>query len=112
MTVQELTTACNLTVFHLPHPERAVNGGYCGDLLSWVMGRAEADNAWLTIMSHLNVAAVASLTDVSCVILTEGVKPDAALLEKADLQELNLLGTSDTTFACAARLHTLLESRP
>ena len=40
MTVQQLTEQLSLTVFHLDDPDRAVTGGYCGDLLSWVMGRA------------------------------------------------------------------------
>ena len=48
MTVQQLTEQLSLTVFHLDDPDRAVTGGYCGDLLSWVMGRAPADGAWLT----------------------------------------------------------------
>jgi predicted HAD superfamily phosphohydrolase YqeG len=68
-----------------------VTGGYSGDLLSWVMGRAQAGDAWVTIMSNVNVAAVAALTDVACVILAEGVKPDAALLDRAVREELPLL---------------------
>ena len=42
--------------------------GYAGDLLSWVMSHATAGDAWVTIMSNINVAAVASLTEVACVI--------------------------------------------
>ena len=61
MTVQQLTDALSLTIFSLEEPDRPVTGGYCGDLLSWVMGRAPADGAWLTIMSNVNVAAVAAL---------------------------------------------------
>ena len=52
MTVQELISALELKVFHLAQPERLVTGGYVGDLLSWVMGRAGQDSAWLTIMSN------------------------------------------------------------
>lgn len=89
-------------------PDRAVTGGYCGDLLSWVMGRAPADGAWLTIMSNLNVAAVASLTDVSCVVLTEGVRPDASLLQKAQAQGINLLGSAASTYECALALSQAL----
>ena len=74
MTVQDLIPAMGLTVFHLAQPERSISGGYVGDLLSWVMGRAGQDCAWLTIMSNQNVAAVALMADVSCVILTEGVQ--------------------------------------
>lgn len=108
MTIRQLTEELGLTVFALDDPDREVAGGYCGDLLSWVMGRAVAGGAWLTIMSNVNVAAVAALADVACVILTEGVRPDPALLAKARAQGVNLLGTDLPTYACAGRLHTLI----
>lgn len=106
--IKTLITALSLREFHLADDSRAVIGGYCGDLLSWVMGRAPMDGAWMTIMSNVNVAAVAALTDVSCVILTEGVTPDAPLLQKASAQGINLLGTDRSTYDCAAALATLL----
>ena len=63
MTVQDLATQLNLTPFHLEDGSRQVTGGgYCGDLLSWVMGKAPADGVWLTIMSNVNVAAVSGLS--------------------------------------------------
>ena len=108
MTVQQLADALKLTVFHMDDPERTVERGYCGDLLSWVMGRAPADGAWLTIMSNVNVAAVAALADVACVILTEGVAPDGALLNKAGLQGVNLLGTELGAYECAVKLSGLI----
>ena len=104
MTVQELTGALTLNTFHLADSDRPVTGAYCGDLLTWVMANAPMDGAWLTIMSNVNVAAVASLTDVSCVILTEGVRPDEPLLKKAQLQGVTLLGTPLSTYECALRL--------
>lgn len=109
MTVQELTNALTLNIFHLAEPDRAVTGGYCGDLLSWVMGNAPADGAWMTIMSNVNVAAVAALTDAACVILTEDVKPDGPLLARAQTQGINLLGTHLSTYECALRLGALLK---
>ena len=58
MTVKELAAKLNLT--YLCNEDVAdvkeINGCYCGDLLSWVMGRAQADNAWITIMSNINIA--------------------------------------------------------
>lgn len=109
MCVQELIRSLGLTVFHLAQPDRPIAGAYCGDLLSWVMAHAPADGAWLTIMSNVNVAAVAALTDVSCVILTERVRPDAPLLERARTQGINLLGTDLSTYACALRLGELTQ---
>lgn len=108
MTVQDLIDAIPLTVFHLDDPDRPVTGGgYCGDLLSWVMGRAPADGVWITIMSNVNVAAVAALTDVACVVLAEGVVPDAPLLDKAKAQGITLLGTGLSTYDCAVKLGAL-----
>ena len=107
MTVQHLIDALSLTVFHLDDPTRPVAGGYCGDLLSWVMGRAPADGAWLTIMSNVNVAAVAALADTACVILAEGVVPDPPLLDKAKAQGITLLGTGLSVYDCAVRLGAL-----
>lgn len=109
MTVQGLIDAIPLSVFHLDDPDRPVEGGYCGDLLSWVMGRAPAGGAWLTIMSNVNVAAVAALADVSCVVLAEGVIPDPPLLDKARAQGITLLGTDLSVFDCAVRLGGLIE---
>ena len=107
MTVQQLIDALSLTVFNLDDPDRPVTGGYCGDLLSWVMGRAPADGAWLTIMSNVNVAAVAALCDVSCVVLAEGVVPDAPLQSRAEMQGINLLGTQLSVYDCAVKLGAL-----
>ena len=108
MTVRELTQALSLTEFHPPAPEAGVTGGYAGDLLSWVMGRAQPDCAWLTIMSSVNVCAVAVLADVACVVLTEGVVPDSDLLSRAKTQGVILLGTQHSTFDTAAALKALL----
>ena len=108
MTVEKLTEEMHLSVFCLSAPKALISGAYCGDLLSWVMGRAEENNAWLTIMSNQNVAAVAVMTDLSCIILTEGVTPDPALLDRCEKEGLNILGTQLPTFEAAARLSEIL----
>ncbi len=91
MTVAELADACGFRAAVLPDPGRNVEGCYIGDLLSWVMGRARADCAWITIMSNVNVIAVASLADVACVILSEGVTLDENVLKTAQEKGINVL---------------------
>ena len=108
MNVRELAHVMALTEFIMPEPDREVSGGYVGDLLSWVMGRAQTGNVWLTIMSNQNVAAVALMTDAACVVLTEGVSPDSDLLRRAQEKGVNLLGTELDTFAAAHRLAGML----
>ena len=108
MNVRELAHVMALTEFIMPEPGREVNGGYVGDLLSWVMGRAQTGNAGITIMSNQNVAAVALMTEVACVILAEGVVPDETLRQRAEQQSVNILGTKMSAFDAAAALKQLL----
>ena len=107
MTVSELQAALSLTPVSLPEGDREVEGVYIGDLLSWVMGRAQSDNAWLTIMSNLNIVAVATLADVACIILCEGVTPDGAVAETAESKGVNILTTGMTAYEVAKNLAEL-----
>ncbi len=104
MTVNELIQSLSLTPLTLPDGDREVEGVYIGDLLSWVMGRAQSGNAWVTIMSNLNIVAVATLADVSCIILAEGVTPDEQVMETAKAKEVNILSTDKTAYETAAAL--------
>ena len=110
MTVAELAEALELEILSGSQEalSRPVEGGYCGDLLSWVMGRAPSGGAWFTIMSNVNVAAVAQLADAACVILAEGVAPDEPLLERAKMENLALLSGGSAAFDMAGRLYALL----
>jgi len=104
MTVNELCASCGFEEICVPNGEHNVSGAYIGDLLSWVMGRANEDNAWITIMNNINVIAVASLSDVACVILAEGVNLDDALKETAMQKEINVLSSKLPAFETAQLL--------
>ncbi len=104
MTAIELSEIQGFKAAVLPSPERNINGVYIGDLLSWVMGRANADNAWITIMSNSNIVAVASLTDVSCVILAEGVTLADDILRLSEDKGINVIYSSMTAYQIANTL--------
>ena len=104
MTVMDLQKALSLTPLALPEGDREVEGVYIGDLLSWVMGRAQSGNVWLTIMSNLNIAAVATLSDVSCILLCEGVSLEESVKNTAEAKGINVLATDMTAFEAAKRL--------
>ena len=108
MTVKELATRFDYRALCLPDETREVEGGYAGDLLSWVMGRLNAGSAWVTIMSNVNVVAVATLADPSCIILAEGVLPDETVLERAEQQGINILATAKDTFSVCSEIASVL----
>ena len=68
MTVRQFSEKLDLEILALPDPERPVTGGYAGDLLSWVMSRAQSGDFWVTIMTNVNVVAVAALAELLSLI--------------------------------------------
>jgi predicted transcriptional regulator len=110
MTVQAFSDALSLkplageTGF-----SREIIGGYAGDLLSWVMGRAQADCAWITVMGNVNAIAVAKLADISCIILCEGAHLDADAKERADANNIPVLASELPAFPLAVRIAELLK---
>jgi hypothetical protein len=108
MTVQELSERLGLKPVCVSEPDREIEGGYTGDLLSWVMGNAQAGDVWITIMSNNNVVAVAVLVDVACVVLTEGVTLDPGVLELAEKKGVNIYSTEESSFFIGAKVAALL----
>lgn len=64
--------------FKCLNPQVGIDGviksGYVGDLLSWVMANAGNGCAWVTIQTHVNIIAVATLLEMTCVIIPEGAE--------------------------------------
>lgn len=108
MRVKELSASELFNVVTLPDSEREIDGVYIGDLLSWVMGRAQSGNAWITIMSNINILAVASLSDTSCIILAEGVTVDEEVKKTALEKEINILSTDMDIFSTAVYLNEII----
>ena len=105
MTVAEVASALGLDVLTGESAlGREVTGGYASDLLSCAMAGARAGDAWVTLQAHQNVVAVATLADVACVIVTEGARPDAAMVGRAEREGVVLLATKMDSFATIARL--------
>ncbi len=108
MTVKDLLQSEKFSVVSLPDDSREICDVYIGDLLSWVMGRAKSGDAWITIMSNVNILAVASLADTSCVILAEGVTLDDSVKQTAMDKEINILTTDMNIYQTAIYLNSLL----
>ena len=109
MTIKTLIEQLSLEEITVADYDREVTGGYAGDLLSWVMGRAEDGDAWVTIMTNINVIAVATLADVACVVLAENVPVEADVVNAATAKGVTLLRSADATFTLCKRIGALLD---
>ena len=108
MKVSDLLKNENFKAITLPNADREVSDVYIGDLLSWVMGRAKSNDAWITIMSNVNILAVASLADTSCIILAEGVTVDDNIKATAVDKDINILSTNLSIYEAAIILNGLI----
>jgi len=89
--------------------DNEIHGGYVSDLLSDVMGRAKEKQVWITLQTHKNVMAIASLKDLAAVILINGVKPDDDTIKQSNMEGLPLLGSNDTAFNISGKLYKLFK---
>ena len=108
MTVNELIAKANLKAAALPEGEREVQGVYIGDLLSWVMGRAQSGDAWVTIMTNRNILAVAALADTACVIVAEDSAVEADVSALAEEKGINLYRSPLRMFDLCCRIGALI----
>jgi predicted transcriptional regulator len=109
MTVSELVQHLHLSVFGGEQGLNSViSGGYTSDLLSDVMGFAAAGNVWVTLQTHKNSMAVASLKELAAIVLVKGFTPDADTLAQANEEGIPLLGTTDSAFAVTGKIYQLL----
>ena len=84
--------------------DREVSGGYVADLLSCVMAGAAADNVWITLQTHANIVAVASLLGIAAIIVAEGAPVPEETLRKAQSQDMIVLSTPEPIYETVAQL--------
>ena len=80
------------------YEDREIACGYTCDLLSHVMGKGQADMAWITVQAHMNVIAVAALLDFACVIIPEGLPVDETIVNKAAQEDIIIVACEQTAF--------------
>ena len=87
--------------------DRKVTGGYASDLLSDVLAHAEKNNIWVTLQIHLNIIPVASMKEISAIIIVNGRGPDKETLKKAEDEKIPVLGTEMRAFQVVGKLYQL-----
>ena len=111
MKVQDLITRLGLTVHSGKEGlEREVTGGYTSDLLSDVMGHAKEGDAWVTLQTHKNIMAIASLKDLAAIIVVKGHVPEGDTTAESEKEGIPILTTREETFEITGRLYELLKS--
>lgn len=111
MTMQELAEACQFTIIsgksglHTP-----VKGGYASDLLSDVMGNAQEEQVWVTLQTHKNVIAVASLKELAGIVLVKGQALDKDAIQQSNEEGIPVLQSEEPAFSTIGKIYTTLQA--
>ena len=108
MTVKTLIEKLNLKILVEGDLDREITGGYCGDLLSWVMGRASAGDCWFTVMGNINAIGVCVLADCACIVLCENSTLDDDARARAEMQGVAILSSEENAYILANKLGEIL----
>ena len=112
MKVKELVEKLNLKVLSGEKGlDREIDGCYISDLLSDVMGNAMEGNIWITLQTHKNVMAVASLKELACIILVKNLVTNDETIEQSNDDDLPILQTSLPTYEIAGLVYNLLNNK-
>ena len=63
---------------------------------------------WVTLQAHPNIVAVATLRELSGIIVVNERKPDDDTLAKADQEGAPILGTELSAYEVCGRLYSLM----
>ena len=98
MKLSELIPCIDATVLVQGNEDAEITSGYTCDLLSWVMAHGAPGMAWVTVQTHLNVIAVAVLSEMACVILPESIEMEQESLDKARTEGMTVLSSPLTAY--------------
>ena len=86
---------------------RDITGGYVSDLLSDVMAHSHSGNVWITLQTHSNIVAVATLKELAAIILVNARTPDSDTLMRAQEKHVTLLSSPLPAFELVGSLYEL-----
>jgi len=109
MRVSELVKELNLKVVAGQNGlENEISGGYVSDLLSDVMGNSKAGQIWITLQTHKNVAAIASLKELSAIILVSNFKAAPDTIDHCNEENIPVLCTELSAFEIAGLVYNAI----
>lgn len=108
MDINSIIDSLNLTIFS-SGKEKIVENGYTSDLLSVVLAKAPKKSLWITVQRHLNIIAVASIRELTGIIICNNLIPDEEVIKKSNEEGLWLLGTDLDPFTISGKLYKILK---
>jgi len=108
MTIRETAGVLNAEIIQNEFEDKELSGAYTSDLLSDVMANVKKGGALITIQAHKNTVAVASLVNISLIIICNSRPIPLDMLLAAKEKGIAVLQTGENQFTVSGRLYGLL----
>jgi hypothetical protein len=108
MTIREAALALGAEIVQGEFEDSPLAGAYTSDLLSDVMANAKDGGALITIQAHKNTVAVASLVNITVIVVCNSRPLPPDMLEAARDEGIAVLLTRENQFTVSGKLYNLL----
>lgn len=107
MKIIDIVETLGLEIKVLGDSNKEINGCYISDMLSDVLTHSKEGNLWITRQTHPNIIGVASIKELSGILIAGNKTIEPETLDKADEENITVMVTSLPTFEVAGALYTL-----
>jgi hypothetical protein len=108
MKISEVAAALKAEICQGEFVDAEVRGAYTSDLLSDVIANAKDGGALITIQAHKNTVAVATLVNISVIVICNSRPLPDDMLEAAKEEGIAVIRTKESQFAVSGKLWNLL----
>jgi hypothetical protein len=108
MTIREAAAALGAEICQDQFEDAPLTGAYTSDLLSDVMANARDGGALITIQAHKNTVAVATLVNISLIIVCNSRPLPDDMLEAARNEGIAVIRTAENQYTVSGRLYGML----
>ncbi|MDR1575044.1 MAG: hypothetical protein LBS37_03475 [Treponema sp.] len=110
MTVREAAAALGAEICQDVFNDSELSGAYTSDLLSDVMANAKDGGALVTIQAHRNTVAVATLVNITVIVVCNSRPLPDDMLEAAKDEGIAVIRTRENQFTVSGKLWDLLKN--
>ena len=108
MTIRQAAKNLGAEIINDDFEDSILTGAYTSDLLSDVIAYAKDGGALITIQAHKNTVAVATLVDISVIIICNNRPLPEDMIASAKEKGIAVLLTKENQFTVSGKLYAML----
>jgi hypothetical protein len=110
MTIREAAEALGAKIIQDEFEDAELSGAYTSDLLSDVMANAKDGGALITIQAHKNTVAVATLVNISVIVICNSRPIPDDMVAAAKDEGIAIILTKENQYKVSGKLFALIDN--